>query len=205
MLERNTPLRALPGIGETRAAAFARQGVSTAGELLYFFPRAYENRGDVIPVSEAADGAVCALLLTISGKPATRTGGRGVLYTRVVASDESGSVDLVFFGQEFLVRALAPGRRFRVYGPVKYSLYGKEMVSPKMEAADTGAPLLPVVPVYPLSAGLTQTVVTRAVEAVLPLCEGLEDWPEELRAEYGLLPRAERSFCVCAGQRTPGG
>ena len=43
----DSPVRALPGIGDSRAAAFARMGVNTLYDLVMHFPRAYENRGAV--------------------------------------------------------------------------------------------------------------------------------------------------------------
>lgn len=56
-LSLQSPLHALQGVGETRAAAFARLGLQSVRDLLLFFPRAYENRGDVRAVAETQDGS----------------------------------------------------------------------------------------------------------------------------------------------------
>lgn len=52
-----SPLHTLHGVGEARAAAFARLGLCDIRDLLLFFPRAYENRGDVRAVAETQDGS----------------------------------------------------------------------------------------------------------------------------------------------------
>ena len=62
-LSLQSPLHALQGVGETRAAAFARLGLQSVRDLLLFFPRAYENRGDVRAVAETQDGQLCDIMV----------------------------------------------------------------------------------------------------------------------------------------------
>ncbi len=66
---KNTPISAIYGIGEKRAALFSKLGVNNAGDLVYYFPRGYENRGNIKTVEEVEDGEVCSLELTVSAKP----------------------------------------------------------------------------------------------------------------------------------------
>lgn len=65
-LSLQSPLHALQGVGETRAAAFARLGLQSVRDLLLFFPRAYENRGDVRAV--ARDAGRAALLAAAANR-----------------------------------------------------------------------------------------------------------------------------------------
>ena len=128
-----TPVSALRGVGEARAAAFARLGVKTAGDLLRFFPTRYEERGRIKPIAETFEGELCALEVTVENVASPRyiSGGRSMF--RCEAADESSSMELVFFNMPFLAKSLSRGRRYRVYGRMRQGMYGREMVSPKLE------------------------------------------------------------------------
>ena len=66
----NSPVTVLPGVGPARAAAYAKTGVTTLGDLLYHIPRAYENRGDIRQLRDARrDGGKTALVLTVATEP----------------------------------------------------------------------------------------------------------------------------------------
>ena len=64
-LTAQTPIKFIKGIGEARGEAFARLGVETASDLLAFYPRAYEERGNVRRISDTIDGELCAIEITV--------------------------------------------------------------------------------------------------------------------------------------------
>ena len=185
-----TPVSALRGVGEARAAAFARLGVKTAGDLLRFFPTRYEERGRIKPIAETFEGELCALEVTVENVASPRyiSGGRSMF--RCEAADESSSMELVFFNMPFLAKSLSRGRRYRVYGRMRQGMYGREMVSPKLEPILRGEALPYFVPVYRSSPPLTSKSIAEAVAKVLELADAEpEIFPEALRAQYGLIPR----------------
>ena len=61
----NTPIKYIKGIGEARGDAFVRLGVENASDLLAFYPRAYEERGNVRRISDTIDGELCSLEITV--------------------------------------------------------------------------------------------------------------------------------------------
>lgn len=188
----SSPLTGLAGIGDTRAARFARLGIHTVGELLLFFPRRYENRGNVSAIAETGDGTVCSLMLQIDAKSAQARGKSGITYTKLSASDGTGAINITLFNQPWVAKSLTVGRIYRIYGKVVFGLYGREMTNPIIEAVLPGRRLADIVPVYPLTGGLTQKAVSDAVRQALPAAELLEDpLPEELAASHSLLGRAE--------------
>ena len=63
------PVTALNGVGAVRAEAYHKLGICLAGDLLWHFPRSYENRGDVKTLAEATVGEKQALAMTIATKP----------------------------------------------------------------------------------------------------------------------------------------
>lgn len=186
----NTPLQYVKGIGEARSKCFSKLGLYTAGDLLHFYPRTYEYRGETKKLAEACDGEVCSLILTVDSP--VKTGGGKVQFIKFTAGDDTGSVTVTFFNQKWLLNVFSEGRTFRFYGKVTFGFYGKEMMSPEVEAVISGKPLAPVVPVYRLTKGLTQKTVSNAVKNVISLCESTVDViPEELRKKYSLLKLAD--------------
>lgn len=191
-LKPSTPIKYIKGIGEARAEAFNRLGVETVSDLLSFYPRSYEERGKIVSISDALDGELCSVEVTVRETTAPKQIRPKLNVFRSVVADESGSMELIFFNCPFVAKTLASGRRFRVYGRVKVGLYGKEMVAPKLEPITKNSVLPYYVPVYRISPPLTQKVIQGAVSEVLHLADSLSElWDADLREKYNLLPRGE--------------
>lgn len=188
----STPIRYIKGIGEAREIAFNRLGIETAGDLLAFYPRAYEERGRVIRVADAMDNELCSVEITVRETSKVKQLRGKLSVFRSVVEDDSSVMELVFFNMPFLAKSLTAGRRYRVYGRMKIGLYGREMVSPKLEPIIEGKALPYYVPIYKITPPLTQKAICSAVNEVLPLCESQREIiPQSLREQYGLIPRAQ--------------
>lgn len=182
-----SPLSDLPGIGKVRAEAFSRLGVFCVRDLLYHFPRAYENRGDVRPVATAADGTAHALLLTVGTEPKTARLRRGMNVTKFRAFDESGTVEISFFNQPYCRSVFTVGSEFRFYGKLTPGKKRASMINPAYERAEGDRPLPEMNPRYPLTEGLNGKTIASAVEAALPLLATVKDpLPEEIRQRHAL-------------------
>ena len=170
MITSDSPITALPGVGEARAKAFKKLGVENIRGLLCHYPRAYQYRGHVRSVAEArsVEGPVSLVLQVVSVPEEHRAYGRGKSYLRFRASDGTGTVSVTFFNQPFLKDTFRPERRFRFWGKLDPS-HGVSMTSPVYEPCvdSTGAELAPIVPVYPLSAGLSQKFISERVRTAL--------------------------------------
>lgn len=170
MITSDSPITALPGVGEARAKAFKKLGVENIRGLLCHYPRAYQYRGHVRSVAEArsVEGPVSLVLQVVSVPEEHRAYGRGKSYLRFRASDGTGTVSVTFFNQPFLKDTFRPERRFRFWGKLDTS-HGVSMTSPVYEPCvdSTGAELAPIVPVYPLSAGLSQKFISERVRTAL--------------------------------------
>lgn len=170
MITSDSPITALPGVGEARAKAFKKLGVENIRGLLCHYPRAYQYRGHVRSVAEAksVEGPVSLVLQVVSVPEEHRAYGRGKSYLRFRASDGTGTVSVTFFNQPFLKDTFRPERRFRFWGKLD-TLHGVSMTSPVYEPCvdSTGAELAPIVPVYPLSAGLSQKFISERVRTAL--------------------------------------
>ena len=116
---KNTPISAIYGIGEKRAALFSKLGVNDAGDLVYYFPRGYENRGNIKTVEEVEDGEVCSLELTVSAKPKSVLIKRGMTLTKLSGFDDTGKCSITYFNQPYMDRALIQGETYRFYGKIE--------------------------------------------------------------------------------------
>ena len=87
----------LSGVGKTRASQLERLGIKTLRDLIFFFPRAYEPRGNVHPLSSFNESSSQSYILTVATEVKTATIKRGFTISKFRAYDESGSVEVVFF------------------------------------------------------------------------------------------------------------
>ncbi|MBO4353995.1 MAG: ATP-dependent DNA helicase RecG [Clostridia bacterium] len=192
-LGRDTPVSYLYGIGPKKSEAFARLGIFTLRDLCYHFPRAYENRGNVKTLAEAADGEVCALLMTVAGTPRSAKIRRGMIITKLRVFDESGNCNITYFNAPYVRDALRTGETYRFFGRVYKKGGSTEMTSPSYEPYREGVKLRPFLPVYPLTEGISQKQMSAAVAEALkillsPTCrDGIRDvLPYETKRAHSL-------------------
>ncbi len=185
-----TPVSAFYGVGEKKAAAYARMGIECARDILYHFPRAYQRRGNIKSLCDVSDAEVVSLLLTVASRPInTMVKGRMTL-TKFVAFDDTGKCTVTYFNQSYLADVFKLGATFRFYGKIKVRGNRYEMSSPAYEAYFEGKPLPEFFAVYPLSEPLTQKNVKDAVKIALSGCplEKEDVIPGNIRDKYSLPP-----------------
>ncbi len=186
----DSPIRYVSGIGETRAKAFEKAGVFTAGDLLGYFPRRFENRGEIKKLFDLPDGETASVVVRIDSQPKEARGRSGKTFIRVSASDDTGTLYMTFFNQPWIKKTLSPGRVMRVYGKISMGMYGRDTVNPVLEPYVPG--MRGIYPVYPVSGALTQSLIAKTVSAVLPLARDIPDvLPEELKKQFSLLSKGE--------------
>ena len=196
MVTRQSPMTVLPGIGKARAAAYARMGIETLGDLLLHYPRAYENRGDVRLLSETNPDGKSAVLLTVASEPKTVRLRSHKSFLKFRAFDESGTCEIVYFNQDYLKSKFPVGSVYRFYGKVERSGRSFKMSAPAAEGYAEGFALPPYRAVYRMTEGLTQNQILKDVEAALELlaADAVDPLPASLREKRGLcsLPYALR-------------
>ena len=187
-ISNDTPVSALFGVGKAAATKYAKLGIYTLSDLIMHYPRAYENRGQIKLLAEAEWGVKTALILTVGTEPQCRAIKRGKSILKMRAFDESGSVEITYFNQEYLKDKFPLGATFRFYGKVERigSLY--KMTSPLYEQYTENIALPSLYPVYRLSEGMTQKQVAYHISTALKiLINKIEDpLPENIRIDYKL-------------------
>lgn len=185
------PLLRLPGVGEKRVEQLARLGLHTVSDLLFHFPRAYENRGDVVSLAgtqePARAGARQAVILTVSTAPRRSRLKNRMTLLKFRAFDDSGTCEVAFFNQDYLADSFPIGAVFRFFGRVERTGRGFSLTNPAFESYTEGSALPPLFPVYPLTEGLSNKLISGLIRQAMPAIARMEDpLPEDIREREGL-------------------
>ena len=173
------------GVGPKRAELFSKLGIDSVGALLQFYPRAYIDLQQTLPLSQAPFDAPCAVLGRVVRKlPPARLGGGKTLY-KLLATDFTQDFAVVFWQNRFPYESLKEGQDYLFYGKFGGTLTQREVNSPLFLPEGERRDLLPV---YPLTKGLTSKAVATAVEnALAAYGEEIPDpLPAPVQAEYQL-------------------
>lgn len=190
MINQNTDIRYLKGIGEKRAELFNKLGVFTIGDLLRYLPRSYEDRTDVREIRDINEGeSLCVKGSLASGIRSFR-GRTGARVIQVRISDGTGILNMTWFNAPYVEKTLKYDMSFTFFGKVNRRGTIFEMINPVIEPESiSGDKMGRILPVYPCTAGLTQNNIRTAVENALNNIDGkIEDIiPQTIRKKYLLM------------------
>ena len=192
------PVTILKGVGEAKAKLFANLNIFTLGDLICHFPRGYEDRTKLVTISELSPDVPACFRATVMNNPRTAHIRKGLDMTKVQLADTTGRLNVTFFNNRFAAGQLEYGREYIFYGAVSGDFVGYNMTNPVFENPDSpGLTTRRVLPIYPLTAGLTNAAVGKAVLQALAVCDPpAEILPETVRAEYGILPAEEAYHAI---------
>jgi ATP-dependent DNA helicase RecG len=189
----------IKGVGPARQVLLERLGITTVEDLISHFPRGYYDRRDLVPVAKIPLGAPATFIATILAiSPRKARLGRTIL--TVAVGDETGVVSLVFFNQPYLEKYFKQGERVVVSGVLGLYKDERQIVSPEYEiiGGELTESLLHagrIVPVYPLTAGISQRMMRKIVMAAFEKCSGhiRENLTPALMKAFGV-PAREEAF-----------
>ncbi len=178
-------IETLWGVGEKRAKLFNRLGIYTVGELLRFYPRAYEDYTSPVDIDHVVIGDYCCVKATLEAPVVTSKISGGRLLSRGVVFDQTGFLTLTFFNNRYIDKMLRPGREYTFYGKVSASRDGAEMLSPVFSDTETGHRIRPI---YRTTAGLSSVNIENAMtQAVKLLPEQVKETvPHAMLERYGI-------------------
>ena len=183
----NTPLTQFAGVGEVRAKKLEKLGISTAADLLTHYPRDYEDRRQVYTVREAPlTGRVCIVAMAAEHPRKARIR-KGLELVQVKVVDHTGVLHLTFFNQGYVEKSIRAGEEYVFFGTVEEQGRRRSMVNPIFERVGKQTFTGCIMPVYPLTAGITNHLMASLTRQALDCAEGLPDsLPALLRQEQEL-------------------
>ena len=193
MARLSDPITILKGVGPTKAKQFAALNIYTLEDLLCHFPRAYEDRTKMVEIGQLEVDQPACFRAVVMNTPRTNHIRKGLDITKVQVADHSGRLNLVFFNQKFTTEQLQYGREYIFYGTLSGDYMGYNMTSPSFESPEsTPVTTRRVLPIYPLTAGLSNAAVLKAVQQALMLCDPpAEVLPPQVLEAYHILPAEE--------------
>ena len=188
MASLHTDIRYIKGVGEARARSLAKLGITDLFSLLSYFPRTYEDRRAYKTIAGLVPGEMSCVCAVVAGEPKLSRIRKGLDLVKLRVVDETGALELTYFNQSYLKTAFRTGDAYVFYGRAEGAPGRPRMVNPLFEREGARQITGRIMPIYPLTAGVSQSMLCKAVEQGLSACiDELPDiLPEDVRFTYQL-------------------
>lgn len=183
MIKNNIDITFLKGVGEKRAAMYRKLGITTADDLITFYPRDYIDYTDPKPICEIENEELCVFRGTVTKKLKPYFGRISVFHAAV--SDGTDDLLLTFFNSQFTFDKLTEGLEYLFYGKISCDFAKKECSSPLFISA--GAKNV-ITPKYSLTKGLSNNIISANVKTALESSETEDLLPQYIREREKLVP-----------------
>ena len=195
MARLSDPVTLLKGVGPSKAKQFAALNIFTLRDLICHFPRGYEDRTQLRTIDKLEVDTPACFKAMVMSSPRTNHIRKGLDITKVQVADHTARLTLTFFNNKFAAEQLCYGKEYIFYGAVSGDFIGYNMTNPMFETLDS-QPMMTrrVLPIYPLTAGLSNAAVGKAVRQAMAICDLPEEIiPQSVRQKYGILD-ADRAY-----------
>lgn len=179
-------IKYIKGVGEARAKGFRSIGVSTVGELLRFYPRAYEDWSKIVPISQCIMGeSVCVKGTVMFPVKNERVRG-GMLIAKATITDGDDVVAATFFNNKYIDKMLKSGEEYLFYGKITLGKFSaREMVSPMFIKSSQS---MEIRPIYPQNKNITSRIIQATVQNALNNIDLIPEYlPESILRRYDLV------------------
>ena len=192
MAKLTDPITILRGIGPAKAKLFHALNIFTLEDLICHFPRGYEDRTKLVNVCDLEVDKPACFRAMVMNTPRTNHIRQGLDMTKVQVADATRRLHLTFFNSRFASDNLEYGREYIFYGTLTGDFMGCGMTNPVFESPDsTPVTTRRVLPIYPLTAGLSQLFLSRTIRQALDECgDAVPELPAAIRQENALCSAA---------------
>jgi len=184
-----SPVTSVKGVSSALARKLQRLGVHTVEDLIYLFPRRYDDFSNLKTINQLQYGEEITIIGVVQEIKNQKTR-KGLDITKAIISDGTGTIEATWFNQPYLVRRLSPGRQIVLSGRVDQYLGRLTFQSPQWEPwtgelTHTGR----LVPIYPLTEGLSARRLRTLVKSTIDYWASHlpESLPAALRQRYKLM------------------
>lgn len=190
MITLGSPVAELKGVGPEVAKKLTKLGIASIADLIDTYPRRYEDYSAVTPIKRIKPGQVTikAVMKDVKGRYVRR----GMHITEAAASDESGSVHIVWFNQPYREASLKRDQDYYISGKFELSHRLLSIINPSVElASDFPVNTARIIPIYRETKGLNSRQLRKYIKQALPLIQELpETLPQDVVLKHKLMPRA---------------
>ncbi|WP_195939816.1 ATP-dependent DNA helicase RecG [Romboutsia sp. 1001713B170131_170501_G6] len=166
-MDLNKDIQYVKGIGPKRAQKLNKLNIFTLKDLLYYFPRQFEDRNNIKKIAQLENEDRATIKAIIVGSH-TSSPRKGLNITKLDVRDETGYAKLVFFNQEYIKNAFKVGDTILAFGKVKKEFKNVELTSCEVEhLSNSPKSTCKIIPVYPLTYGVTNKEVSSIIKGVL--------------------------------------
>lgn len=172
-------IKTLKGVGPKKQAALEKLNIECLEDLLFFYPREYEDRRNLKSINMLDEGETAVIRgkikLIVKGR---RTFGKKQTL-RILVEDATGVIEVVFFQRPYLEKIFLRDKEYIFFGKVSILNERYQMIQPDFHCYEE-AEENQILPIYPLVSGLTQNELRKWQTAVMPLIDELSEYlPEE--------------------------
>lgn len=187
-MDERSGIREIKGIGEKAEKTFSKIGIHTVGDLIRYYPRGYEVYEDPVAVGEIEEGHTMTVSGAIYGRVQV-SGSPKMQITTLYLKDLTGTLKVIWFRMPFLRNTLSRGGVITLRGRIVRKKDGLVMEHPEIfypsnKYEEKRSSLQPV---YPLTSGLTNNAVLKAIRQAVEMTDlGEGSLPEGIAERYGL-------------------
>ena len=175
------------GVGKKRAELLGKMNIHTVEDLLYLFPRKYEDRRYPVTIMEAPFSQDVLLEVKVVTKQMSGNPYSKKRLLRVLTEDNTGSVELLFFNAKYLSDYFKPGQTLTLFGKITLNNGRRQMAHPEFHTTGDKDDVRGLFPVYPLTEGIYQGQMRSMQLAVREAAKEIKEWlPESVVRENNL-------------------
>ena len=198
MISLSDSLQYFKGVGPRRIKLFKKLDINSVEDLLYYFPRRYEDRSNLVKISKLEIGKLYTIKGQILAKGDRRSWKRrGFSIVEVAVGDDTGRIFAVWFNQPYLKQYFKVGQNVILYGKVELYKDRLQISSPEFEilgsAQDDSLSTGRIVPIYSICEGLTQRFMRQIIKGTLDkyMPKVVDPLPYNIRNKHNLLNLAQ--------------
>lgn len=188
-MELNQDVQYIKGVGPTKVKLLNNIGIHTLEDLITYYPRDYEDRGKPRKIEDLQDGEEALIRAVPASRFHVINAKRNMKICKLLVSDDTGTMEIVWYNQPYLRDKFAAGKEYSFYGRVSKKSGIVSMNSPVFDSENETKNTGKIIPIYPLTYKLSQNALRQIIENGLRMVNGqLEEIiPEEILKEYKLI------------------
>ncbi len=188
MIDFDKNVRFIKNVGPSRETILNKLGIYTLEDVITYFPRDYEDRGKFKKIIELVNDESAAVKALVTSKVTENFIRKGMTIYKLVVRDETGSLVLTWFNQSYLKNVFTIGKEYIFFGKVKVGIGRIEMSSPIFDEVGKEKNTGKIIPLYPLTNGITQNVIRGIIENAMAEARGnfFESLPKWILDKYKL-------------------